>query len=247
MNKFIEVFNIEKRYILNQTIFKKHFYGAENFTKSEKNLIKNNIDNIKLITLLKPETIKIPSYQDENVKYLEIALIKVNLLKKGKLEELTKIINRMIQYPSILLFFYEDSKSISLCEKRLDKITNNNNIIEDILVVEDIDEYSKLEDYHISLMYLNTMNLYKYYMDLYSKTYSLKLSRELEIFEELAEKELNVLRNIDREIEDINTNISTLKNRIKKEPAINRRIELNVKLKKEQKKKEIIINEIRGE
>lgn len=247
MNNFIEVFDIHEKYILNQTIFKKYFYDADALKKPEKNIIKKYIDNIKLVTLLKPETIKIPSYEDENVKYLEIALIEINLLKNDKLEEITKILNKMVQYPIALFFLYEESVTFSLCEKRLDKVTNNNNIIENTLVIENINNYSKLEDYYISLMYLNNMNLYKYYLDLYAKTYALKLSKEVADFESLASKKLDGLKEINERIENINNSILNLKNKIKKEDAINRRIDLNVRLKKEGKKKIKLIEKIRGE
>lgn len=244
MDKFMEVFNVQKEYILNQTIFKKHFYEAEKLKKSEKNLIKNNIDSLKLITLLKPEIIKIPSYKDENVKYLEIALIEVVLSKDDKLKEITEIVNKSIQYPIVLFFKYEDKLSISLCEKRIDKLVGDNNIIEDILIIEDIEEYLKVEDYHISLMYLDNINLYKYYIDLYSKSYALKLSKDLDIYEEILEKDFLEIRNIYERLNGINNRIITLRNKIKEEDTINRRIELNIDLKKEEKQKEKLINSI---
>lgn len=244
MDTFMEVFNIEKEYILDQTIFKKHFYESDNLKKSEKNLIKNNIDNLKLITLLTAETIKIPKYKDEKVKYLEIAIIKVELSKEGKLEEITEVINKSIQYPTILFLICKDKVNLSLCEKRIDKVTEDNNIIQDTLLVEDIKSYEKLEDYYISLMYLNNINLYEYYIDLYSKTYALKLSKDLNIYEEILGKSFLGIREIYETINNINNTIITLKNKIREEDAINRRVELNINLNKEKKKKEKIINNI---
>lgn len=82
MEKFMEVLNVEKDHIINSKIFKKYFYDSEKLKTSEKNLIKNNVESLNLITLLKPETVKIPSYKDTEVKYLEIALIEVLLSKR---------------------------------------------------------------------------------------------------------------------------------------------------------------------
>ena len=243
----MEVFNVEKEHIVNSKIFKKHFYDSEKLKTSEKNLIKKNIESLNLITLLKPETIKIPSFKDEQVKYLEIALIEVLLIKEDKKETITEIINKSIQYPIVLFLKYKDKLHISLCEKRMDKIKGDNNIIEDILILEDIENYKKLEDYYISLMYLDNIDLYKYYLDLYRKTYALKLSKDLGIFEEIIEKDFLDIREIYTNIETIDKRIIRLKNKIREEDAINRRVEFNVSLKKEEKKKQKLINTIMGD
>ena len=243
----MEVFNVEKEHIVNSKIFKKHFYDSEKLKTSEKNLIKKNIESLNLITLLKPETIKIPSFKDEQVKYLEIALIEVVLSKEDKKETITEIINKSIQYPIVLFLKYKDKLHISLCEKRMDKIKGDNNIIEDILILEDIENYKKLEDYYISLMYLDNIDLYKYYLDLYRKTYALKLSKDLGIFEEIIEKDFLDIREIYTNIETIDKRIIRLKNKIREEDAINRRVEFNVSLKKEEKKKQKLINTIMGD
>lgn len=243
----MEVFNVEKDHIINSKIFKKHFYDSAKLNTPEKNLIKNNVESINLITLLKPESAKIPSYIDKDVKYLEIALIEVLLLKDDKLDSITEIINKSIQYPIILFLKFKDRLHISLCEKRMDKITGDNNIIEEILIVEDMGKYSKLEDYYISLMYLDNTNLYKYYLDLYAKTYALILSQDLKVFEEIIEKDFLEIREIYKKIEIIDKKIMNLKNKIREEDAINRRIEFNIILKKEEKKKEKLIKDIMGD
>ena len=116
MDKFMEVFNVEKEHIVNSKIFKKHFYDSEKLKTSEKNLIKKNIESLNLITLLKPETIKIPSFKDEQVKYLEIALIEVVLSKEDKKETITEIINKSIQYPIVLFLKYKDKLHIEIYE-----------------------------------------------------------------------------------------------------------------------------------
>ena len=129
----------------------------------------------------------------------------------------------------------------------MDKIKGDNNIIEDILILEDIENYKKLEDYYISLMYLDNIDLYKYYLDLYRKTYALKLSKDLGIFEEIIEKDFLDIREIYTNIETIDKRIIRLKNKIREEDAINRRVEFNVSLKKEEKKKQKLINTIMGD
>lgn len=129
----------------------------------------------------------------------------------------------------------------------MDKVRGDNNIIEDILIVEDIESYQNLEDYYISLMYLDNINLYKYYLDLYIKTYALKLSKDLKVFEEISEKGFLEIREIYKKIETIDKKIINFKNKIKEEDAINRRIEFNVSLKKEEKKKQKLINSIMGD
>lgn len=98
----MEVFNIKDEYLLNQKIFKKFFYEAEILRKSQKNLIRDYVEHIKLVAMLKPKIVNIPSYENGNIQYLEIAIVELSILKEGKEEELSETINKMIQYPVIL-------------------------------------------------------------------------------------------------------------------------------------------------
>lgn len=245
MDKIIEVLNISDDHVLNQKIFKKFFYENENLMKSQKNLIKNYVDYINLLALLKPNISKIPEYKDENIQYSEIAILEVNLLKEGKEEDISQVINRMIQYPIILLLKYDEALSLSLCQKRLDKNTGENNVIEDILVIKDIYNFKNAEEYLISIMYLNSTNLYEYYSDLYRKTYALEISRELENFEAISKQSLEMLQESYIKLIKIDRNISTYRNKIKEEVDIGRRVDLNMKLKKEEKKKTNLFQQLK--
>ncbi len=245
MENILEVFNIKDEYVLNQKVFKKFFYESENLKQYQKNLIKDYVDHINLIAILKPNIINIPEYEDENIQYLEIAIIEISLIKEGKEEEISETINKMIQYPIILFFKYDESISLSLCEKRLDKQTGENNIIEDILVLKDIYNFKNIEDYLISIMYLNNTNLYKYYKDLYKKTYALELSREVDNYEAISKQPLEILQESYDILMKIDRNILSYKNKIMEEIDIGRRVDLNIKLKKEEKKRTKLFEELK--
>lgn len=232
MKEFIELFNIDKKDILSKTISKKLFYDSPSLKKTEKNIIKDYIEKITLVSLLKPDTINIASFENEEVQYLEIALIDVKLKKTEKEEDISRIINKVIQYPVILLLRYEDRVDISLSEKRLDKVTKENNVIEDILLVKDINVYKNIEDYYISIMYLDNLNLYNYYTDLFTKTYALKLSKYTNNFEDISKLTFKNLKEIYNSLKDIDKDISFLQNKVKLEDNIARRVDYNVKLEK---------------
>lgn len=245
MEKIMEVFNIKDEYVLNQKIFKKFFYENENLKQYQKNLIKKYVDYINLITILKPNVISIPAYEDENIQYLEIAILEINLIKEGKEEEISEIINKMIQYPVILFFKYDKIISLSLCGKRLDKQTGENNIIEDILVLKDIYSFKNVEDYLISIMYLNNANLYEYYKDLYKKTYALEISREVDNYEAISKQPFETLQESYNKLIKIDRIILSYRNKIMGEVDIGRRVDLNMKLKKEEKKRIKLFEEIK--
>ena len=245
MEKIMEVFNIKDEYVLNQKIFKKFFYENENLKQYQKNLIKDHVDYINLITMIKPNIINIPEYEDENIQYLEIAILEINLIKEGKEEEISEIINKMIQYPVILFLKYNKIISLSLCEKRLDKQTGENNIIEDILVLKDIYSFKNIEDYLISIMYLNNTNLYEYYKDLYKKTYALEISREVDNYEAISKQPLEILKESYNLLTKIDRNILSYRNKIIGEVDIGRRVDLNLKLKKEEKKRAKLFEELK--
>lgn len=245
MEKIMEVFNIKDEYILNQKIFKKFFYENGNLKQNQKNLIKNYVDDISLVTMIKPNIINIPEYEDENIQYLEIAILEINLIKEGKEEEISEIINKMIQYPVILFIKYDRAINLSLCQKRLDKQTGENNIIEDILVLKNIYDFKNVEDYLISIMYLNNTNLYEYYKDLYKKTYALELSREVDNFEAISKQPLEILQESYNKLIKIDRNILSYRNKIIGEVDIGRRVDLNIKLKKEEKKRTKLFEELK--
>lgn len=245
MEKIMEVFNIKDEYVLNQKIFKKFFYENENLKQHQKNLIKKNVDYINLVTMIKPNIVNIPEYEDDNIQYLEIAILEINLIKEGKEEEISEIINKMIQYPVILFLKYDKIISLSLCEKRLDKQVGANNIIEDILVLKDIYSFKNVEDYLISIMYLNNTNLYEYYKDLYKKTYALELSREVDNYEAISKQSLEILQESYNLLTKIDRNILSYRNKIIGEVDIGRRVDLNLKLKKEEKKRAKLFEELK--
>ena len=241
----MEVFNIKDEYVLNQKIFKKFFYENENLKQHQKNLIKKNVDYINLVTMIKPNIVNIPEYEDNNIQYFEIAILEINLIKEGKEEEISEIINKMIQYPVILFLKYNKIISLSLCEKRLDKQVGANNIIEDILVLKDIYSFKIVEDYLISIMYLNNTNLYEYYKDLYKKTYALELSREVDNYEAISKQSLEILQESYNLLTKIDRNILSYRNKIIGEVDIGRRVDLNLKLKKEEKKRAKLFKELK--
>lgn len=245
MEKIMEVFNIKDEYVLNQKIFKKFFYENENLKQHQKNLIKKNVDYINLVTMIKPNIVNIPEYEDNNIQYFEIAILEINLIKEGKEEEISEIINKMIQYPVILFLKYDKIISLSLCEKRLDKQVGANNIIEDILVLKDIYSFKNVEDYLISIMYLNNTNLYEYYKDLYKKTYALELSREVDNYEAISKQSLEILQESYNLLTKIDRNILSYRNKIIGEVDIGRRVDLNLKLKKEEKKRAKLFEELK--
>lgn len=245
MEKIMEVFNIKDEYVLNQKIFKKFFYENENLKQHQKNLIKKNVDYINLVTMIKPNIVNIPEYEDDNIQYFEIAILEINLIKEGKEEEISEIINKMIQYPVILFLKYDKIITLSLCEKRLDKQVGANNIIEDILVLKDIYSFKNVEDYLISIMYLNNTNLYEYYKDLYKKTYALELSREVDNYEAISKQSLEILQESYNLLTKIDRNILSYRNKIIGEVDIGRRVDLNLKLKKEEKKRAKLFEELK--
>ena len=245
MQNMMEVFNIKDEYVLNQKIFKKFFYENENLKQYQKNLIKDHVDYINLVTMIKPNIVNIPEYEDDNIQYFEIAILEINLIKEGKEEEISEIINKMIQYPVILFLKYDKIISLSLCEKRLDKQVGANNIIEDILVLKDIYSFKNVEDYLISIMYLNNTNLYEYYKDLYKKTYALELSREVDNYEAISKQSLEILQESYNLLTKIDRNILSYRNKIIGEVDIGRRVDLNLKLKKEEKKRAKLFEELK--
>lgn len=89
-------------------------------TASDKRLITDAIEEIQWLAALKPNTIGVPSYQDAQREYLEIAVLALTLrgtVKPASLARLAELVHRAVPYP-VLLLMEGPPLALSLAHKR---------------------------------------------------------------------------------------------------------------------------------
>lgn len=91
-------------------------------TAVDKRLINERIEHIHWLATLKPTTIGVSPYRDNQREYLEIAVLAVTLrdatAKPAKTARLVELIHRAVPYPTLLIFAHGESLNLSLAHKR---------------------------------------------------------------------------------------------------------------------------------
>ncbi len=87
-------------------------------TAADKRQISAGIEQMSWIAALKPTNIGVPEYQDAVREYLEIAVLTVALRPVAKPPRLIELIHRAIPYPVVLITEHGDTTNLSLAHKR---------------------------------------------------------------------------------------------------------------------------------
>jgi len=86
-------------------------------TAADKRQIKEGIDGLYWIAVLKPTTIGVPEYRDDVREYLEIAVLSLTLRPDAKTGRLVELIHRAIPYPLLLMAEQSNHLTLSLAHK----------------------------------------------------------------------------------------------------------------------------------
>ncbi|MDA3786045.1 MAG: DUF4391 domain-containing protein [Deltaproteobacteria bacterium] len=125
---FYERLGIPANCQLGKRVFKKLFYENTAMGATDKKAFSQDIEEIIWSYTLKPETINISRYEDEEREYHEVAVIQVTLANPTRRKRLAEIMQRAIPYPVLLVFVHDDKVAINVAQKRInradsDKIT----------------------------------------------------------------------------------------------------------------------------
>ncbi len=103
-------------------------------TAADRRAIKDNIEGLWWLASLKPNTIGVPPFADDQREYLEIAVLHFKLrgtLKSAKSTRLIELLHRAIPYPVLLVTEQEDALSLSLAHKRWAQNEKDKMVLED--------------------------------------------------------------------------------------------------------------------
>lgn len=87
-------------------------------TTADRKLIQDGIETITWVAALKPSSIGVPEYRDEQRSYLELAVLLVDLRDTGKITRLAELIHRAIPYPVLLILADTAGLMLSLAHIR---------------------------------------------------------------------------------------------------------------------------------
>lgn len=87
-------------------------------TAADKRVINDGIEALQWFAALKPATIGVVEYRDEEREYLEIAILGLTLRTGAKAKRLLELVHRAVPYPVVLLVQQGDDLTLSLSHKR---------------------------------------------------------------------------------------------------------------------------------
>jgi len=181
--------------------------------------------------------------------------------QKGKLNKINKLLHSLIPYPVILLVKQEDELAISLADKRINQADKSKLVIEHIyssdwLITKNLTENENYFLNDFSLKNTSSINYFELYHDFISMMISLETSRisgryisknqnnskpiseasneqsnnlDSSVFIEKTNEDKTALL---RELGTLETELASIRNKIKKETQMNIKMRLNVEASK---------------
>jgi hypothetical protein len=187
-------------------------------------------------------------------------VLKTDGKQKGKLNKINKLLHSLIPYPVILLIKQEDELAISLADKRINQADKSKLVIEHIyssdwLITKNLTENENYFLNDFSLKNTSSINYFELYHDFISMMLSLETSKisgryisknqnnsksisgssdgqsdnlDCSVFIEKTNEDKTYLL---RELRALETELASIRNKIKKETQMNIKMQLNVEAK----------------
>ena len=236
--------------VLNERIAKKLLVENGAATPADKRAINEGIDELIWVAALKPNNIGVPAYRDDSREYLEIAILTMRCRAEARSNRITELIHRSIPYPVLLVSIaeigHEENEisrkattasgpmlNVSVADKRSSQKDAQSMVLEDGVTEVQLEADSRLE------AFASAMNLGKQPRDSLLRLYhgwasvleAYRASRITGVFDpnSLGRDER---RSAIAEFERIQREISVHRNQAAKEKQINRRVELNLDVKR---------------
>jgi len=247
---FLSSLNLPARCELGKTIFKKQFYDNAGLSAADKKLITNNVEKVIWQYCLKPDTINIQPYIDDEHEFLEVQVIEARLKKDSRHQRIAEIIMRAIPYPVILQLTYNNKLMIAAGIPRINLADNQKHTIEEFVFspwigVENLSREDQDFLASIKASNLSFTNIFRFYSDFVDQLHLINAAK-------LAGKTLQGLdpqaaQRAYEEITVIDKQLIALRAKMKKESMFNRKVELNVEVKQLQARQKKIRSSLQSE
>ncbi len=222
---------------LGKRVFKRLFRENAKLGATDEKAFREDIDTITWMHTLKPSTIPIKPYEDEQREYHEVALLHVELKTQKRTARIAEIMHRAIPYPLVIVFAFEKMCALSTAHKRFSLAEKGAIIAEELILTDwiDLSNVSSVQrDFMNSLAVagLPHTHFLAFYSAIVDRLVALDcahLTGEYRL-ESAVEKRRDQRQRLSV-CHDLENRIEELKTAIKKETQFNRQVELNMKMK----------------
>ncbi len=250
--------NLPESCLLNSRIYKKMLLESTDLSNNDKKVITEDIDTLGWRYTLKPETISIPKIQTDEFDYPEIAVIHVTLKSPKRVKRLVEIIQRAIPYPLALVISHDNRLWLSLANKRQSLADSQKLMVEAFFDSNWIDGNSSdpIEQAFIASLdckQLDWTNFYTLYQGYVERMLALQAARHTGQFRLQNPHEVDANANASptrdrqtllQDIRQLEEEESSLKTSLKSETQFNRRLALNMSIKRCQQQIQKLTNDL---
>jgi hypothetical protein len=223
---------------VDQRVPKKLLLEQDVPTAADKRQIQDGIEDMRWIAALKPNNIGVPEFRDNLREYLEIAVLTVSFRHSAKPARLIELIHRAIPYPLVLLSSQSDKVSLSLAHKRWSQGEAGKVVIEDLrkTAAIDLNALAEPEAQFLSSLALSTLpaaDLFVLYQAWIDRLAGLEAASITGSFTPPTSAEHSTtLRDGLANHARLQYELTTLCNQAAKEKQLNRRVEINMTIKR---------------
>ena len=238
IDTFLDQLSIPKSCELNKPVYKKYFSENGILDATDKKVLKEDVNRIRWLYTLKPSTINISPYSDDERDYPEVAILHVVLLSPGRAKRIAAFMQRSIAYPLVLLLGFENTLYFSLAAKRINQADKEKWVVEENYDTNWIDleqptdqQADFLED--CKIRNFSFSNYFTFYKSIQERVLALNCAAYTGVYELYkSEDERSSTRLIHlTELEKLNADKLELENRLKKEKQMGKKVELNTEFK----------------
>jgi hypothetical protein len=239
LDEFYQNMMVPESCALHKRIFKKHFYENGKLNAADKKAFSEDITNIEWRYTLKPSTINIPRFEDDQHEYLEIAILEIDLNSRKRAGRIAQVVQRTIPYPLIIIFKCNDHIALNIAEKRINRADSNKIVTETFYDTSWIDlgapklwQQEFLKDFCIKNF--SYRDLYAFYQSTLKRIIALSCAEHSERY---ALESREGLLTEDRarslkEIEKLHQEQGEIRSKLKSEKNMGTKVQLNTQMKK---------------
>ncbi len=207
-------------------------------TAGDKRKIQDGIEELLWLAALKPANIGVPVYRDHEREYLEVAVLVLTLRPVAKGPRLAELVHRAISYPVFLISTLGATASISVAHKRWSQAEHERMVVDAVVTstpftpaAPSSDEAAFLAS--LAVAQLPRRDLFTLYQSWHDRLAALEAAQIKGAFAPPAsgERALALREALDAHT-GIRTQITAVRAQAERETQVNRRVELNLELKR---------------
>jgi len=205
-------------------------------TAADKRQINDNIEELIWVAALKPTTIGVPEYREATREVLEIAVLCLTLRPEAKSPRLVELIHRAIPYPVFLVTEQANILSLSLANKRLAQNEAGRVVLDEAPITCSVDASTQSPTQWLTGLALDVqprvhlLALYDGWVARLEALLAARITGKLILAPDVAGQEAR--RQALADHARLQRDIAALRAHARKEKQVNRRVELNIELKR---------------